>query len=260
VPSGTPSPEGYSLLVFIPPWPQAEVPGKWISALERHGIIFVSAANSGNDSDVLDRRDPLALLAAENIKQRYRVDPRHVFIGGFSGGARIALRIALAYPDVFSGALLDAGSDPIGSAEIPLPPADLMQRFQVSSRVVYLTGGRDDPHLRMDAASRQSLQDWCVLDLVTVDMPWLAHEPAAAGPFDSALRALQDRKPRPENKLDTCRARLQRELNAQLSQVETLVAGGKSGDAGVLLRKIDARFGGMAAPRSLDLAAKVGLP
>jgi len=71
----------------------------------------VTAANSGNDAPTIDRREPLALLAAHNTMKQYPVDPQQVYIGGFSGGARVALRLALAYPDVFHGALLNAGSD-----------------------------------------------------------------------------------------------------------------------------------------------------
>jgi pimeloyl-ACP methyl ester carboxylesterase len=251
--------EGYALLVFVPPWPQAEVPKKWLSTLDRHGTIFVSAANTGNEADVLDRRDPLALLAVENVTRRFRVDPRRIYIGGFSGGSRVALRIALGYPDVFTGALLDAGSDPIGSAEIPLPPADLLQRFQETTRLVFLSGGHDDFHLQQDVESRRSLERWCVLDLVTQDMPRAEHELADASAFNSALAALADRKPRSNNKLAQCRARLDMELHRQLSQVETLVAAGKPAEAGAVLRKVDALYGGFAAPRSLELAQKAAV-
>ena|SRR5581483_10434713 len=251
-------PEGYSLLVFVPPWPQAEVPRKWIPTLDRHGTIFVSAANSGNEADVLDRRDPLALLAAENIKRRYRIDPLRVYVGGFSGGARIALRLALGYPDVFTGALLDAGSDPIGSAEIPLPPAELLWRVQEATRVVYVTGARDESHLQMDVASRRSLESWCVFDLVTLDMPWVAHELAAAGAFNSALRALEDRKPVAASKLSTCRAHLEGEVASQLDQVERLDAAGNRTDARGLLQKLDARFGGLVGTRGIQLAERLG--
>jgi pimeloyl-ACP methyl ester carboxylesterase len=251
-------PEGYSLLVFVPPWPQAEVPRKWISTLDRHGMIFVSAANSGNEADVLDRRDPLALLAAHNIISRYRVAPGRVYIGGFSGGARIAERVALGFPDVFTGVLLDAGSDPIGSAALPLPPADLFRTFQDSTRLVYVTGDRDDAHLQMDGVSRQSLGSWCVFDIATIDMPWVAHELADAGALNSALRALEDRKDVPANKLEMCRARVEHELATQLDQVEQLDASGKSADARTLLQKLDAHYGGLAAPRSIQLAEKLG--
>ena len=56
------------------------------------------------------------VLAAYNVMKRYAVDPQRVFVSGFSGGARVAMRLALAYPDLFRGALMDAGSDPIGDA------------------------------------------------------------------------------------------------------------------------------------------------
>jgi len=136
-----PTPEkGFGLLVFIPPWPEASLPDDWSRILDRHAIIFVSAANSGNDAGTLDRRVPLALLGYENIRRRYPIDTERVYVGGLSGGSRVALRVALAYPDVFRGALLNAGSDPIGGDQVSLPPADLFRRFQESTRIVFVTG------------------------------------------------------------------------------------------------------------------------
>src|ERR1700730_6918458 len=99
VPSHPPA-QGYGLLVFIPPWDNAMLPRGWAAILDRRGVIFVSAANSGNEANILDRRDPLALLAAHNVMQRFRVDSERIYIGGFSGGSRVALRLALGYPDV----------------------------------------------------------------------------------------------------------------------------------------------------------------
>src|SRR5689334_18634000 len=61
VPQGEPPPGGYGLLVFVPPWPEAALPKDWAHVLDRRGMIFVSAARSGNDADTLDRRIPLAL-------------------------------------------------------------------------------------------------------------------------------------------------------------------------------------------------------
>jgi poly(3-hydroxybutyrate) depolymerase len=113
----------------------------------------------------------LALLAAQNAMAQYSVDPQQVYIGGFSGGSRVALRLALGYPDVFHGALLNAGSDPIGNADVPLPPAELFRRFQDSMRFLYVTGERDDARLIDDMHSRQSLEKWCVFDVVTETEP-----------------------------------------------------------------------------------------
>lgn len=255
VPPGPP-PRGYALLVFIPPWSQAEVPAKWISALDRRDVIFVTAANSGNEANVLGRREPLALLATQNIMARYPIDPQRVYIGGFSGGARVALRLALGYPDVFHGVLLNAGSDPIGTAQVPLPPAELLREFQESTRLVYVTGGHGDGPLAEDQHSRQSMQEWCVFDVITQTEPWRGHEPADASAFARSLDALARQPKRDPSRLAECRARVEKDLNARLQEAEDSLARGDRDAAGRLLDKIDERFGGLAAPRSVELAGK----
>jgi len=199
--------EAYSLLVFIPPYPRAEVPRQWIPVLNRTNIIFVTAANSGNEAPPV-RREALALLAAHNVMGQYNVDPQKVYIGGFSGGARIALRLALGYPDLFRGALLNAGSDPIGTADVPLPPAALFKRFQESSRLVYLTGERDEENLAGDMGSRRSLDKWCVFDVVTQTEPRTPHQLADAFSLGRSLDALLGPRQPPSDKLDACRNRL----------------------------------------------------
>src|SRR4029077_12118401 len=85
-------------------------------------------------------------------------------VGGFSGGSRVALKIALAYPDLFRGVLLNAGSDPIGDTEALLPPDDLFAQFQNSTRLVYVTGSADSPNIQLDSVSRDSMKAWCVFN------------------------------------------------------------------------------------------------
>jgi predicted esterase len=256
VPSQRPA-NGYALLVFVPPWPQASVPAAWRSMLDRNGMIFVSAERSGNDADVLDRREPLALMAAYNVMHRYTVDPQRVFVGGFSGGSRVALRLALGYPDLFHGALMAAGSDPIGSVQIPLPPAPLFQRFRQSSRLVYLTGKQDTEHLAMDERSRDSLHHWCVAAAATTPPPWSGHELPPASALGHALRMLERPAPPDTSRLADCRVRLDRDLATQLQKVRQLIARHKTGQARTLLDSVDARYGGLAAPQSVQLAHSI---
>lgn len=244
----------YSLLVFIPPWPRADVPRQWIPVLDRYSMILVTAANSGNDAPPLTRREPLALLAAYNVMKQYNVDPQRVYIGGFSGGARIALRLALGYPDVFHGALLNAGSDSVGTADVPLPPADLFARFQESTRIVYLTGERDEENLVGDMNSRRSLDKWCVFDVVTQTEPRTGHQPADAFSLGRSLGALLGSRQGRSEKLDACRARIDQDIQMQLQQVEIAFSRGETTNAKELLGKIDVRYGGIAAPRTVDLA------
>src|SRR6185312_174309 len=238
----------------------ARVPQEWIPALLRSGTIFVSAAQSGNDADVFNRREPLAVLAAWNAMQRYRIDPAHVYVGGFSGGSRVALRLALAYPDLFRGALLEAGSDPIGNAQIPLPPPGLMNRFQQDSRVVYFTGEEDVLHLAEDARSRESLKAWCVFDVDVESMRRTGHELADGQNFSRALKSLRKRAPPDAGKLAACRAGVSQSVSAQLDQVKELVGQGKPDAARKLLEQIDEHYGGREPPHPLMLMQRVTSP
>jgi pimeloyl-ACP methyl ester carboxylesterase len=256
IPQQSPA-QGYGLLVFVPPWENAKLPPGWAEILDRRGVIFVSAANSGNEANVLDRREPLALLAAHNLMRRFRVDPERIYIGGFSGGSRIALRLALGYPDLFRGAFLNAGSDPIGDAQMPLPPAELFSRFQEMTRIAYISGRNDAVNVEKDAASTRSMREWCVFDWYAERSPWVGHEVVSSSALDRALNIL-DKHAKPHlARLNDCRRRIDHELAKQIDHANGLLAAGNVEEARGLLNKIDGRYGGLAAPRSVDLAARI---
>lgn len=247
---------GYGLVVFVPPWQDARLPDGWAPVLDRFGLIYVSAARSGNDESVLARREPLALDAAHNVIGQYSIDPARVYIAGFSGGSRIALRLALGYPDLFHGAILNAGSDPIGTRDLPLPPRDLMLAFQSASRVVFVTGERDDAHLADDLVSERSLRQWCAFNVDSVVEPRVGHAVAPAAALDRALGELAA-EPKPASaRIGACRSALEAELETRLQGIRTLMATGRRADAQQRLRELDARFGGLAVPQSLELASQ----
>jgi pimeloyl-ACP methyl ester carboxylesterase len=254
----TAPPNGYALLVFVPPWPEAKLPQGWASIFDRNGVIFVSAARSGNEDNTLGRREPLAVLAAHNVMRRYPVDPRRVYVGGFSGGSRIALRLALGYPDLFHGALLNAGSDPLGVGPPPLPPKDLFQQFQASSRLVYVTGADDLDTLALDATSTRSMHRWCADNLDAKVTPGAGHDLVGGEAFSQALRSLDVPAAGDAAKLAACRSGMDDDMARQLKEVEALIAAGKRSDARSRLVKIDAGYGAYAAPRSLELAKTCG--
>jgi len=97
---------GYAAPIFVPAAKVTSLPKGWQSVLDSHGVIFVGAQDSGNNSYDMSRRMPLAVIAAVNALHQYKVDPDRVFVGGMSGGSRVAMRLALGYPDLFAGALL----------------------------------------------------------------------------------------------------------------------------------------------------------
>jgi pimeloyl-ACP methyl ester carboxylesterase len=252
-------PAGYGLLVFVPPWDEAHLPLGWASVLDRFGVVYVSAAGSGNSASTVGRREPLALIAEANAAQRYPIDPERIFVGGFSGGSRVALRLALGYPDVFRGVMLNAGSDPIGDPAAPLPPRDLFELFRTRTRLVYVTGDRDDAARPNDVDSQGSMKRWCVAHYTVEPMADVGHKAADPAGLAAALADLEKPVTTDAAKQAACQARVDRALGAALAEVKKLIASGKRDEARKRLIALDTRFGGLAAPASLGLAGNVGL-
>lgn len=249
---------GYGLLVFVPPWPKAQIPPGWTEVLDRYGVILVSADRSGNDDAVLDRRVPLALAALAGVQAAFRIDPERTLVGGFSGGSRVALRMALTWPDLFRGALLNAGSDPVAAPPQHLPSAELFQAFQTRSRIAYVTGSLDQAAQDLDSASRASMQHWCVGDVTTVDEPGVAHDPATGRALDRAFQALFATPAPDTSRLAACRQARRQDASAAIDKAQRVVAGGDAADARRTLIAIDGGYGGLVAPQSVQLADKCG--
>lgn len=260
VPPEPPPPGGYGLLVYIAPWDEPTRQKDWYAALDSHKLIFVAAQDSGNDRNVINRRIPLAILAYENVHDRFPVNNQRVFIAGFSGGSRLAGMVALAYPDVFRGVILNAGSDAIdGSVQGEgnfKPSAELFRAFQ-RSRLVYITGEDDLDHLQRDKVSRESMRENCVLDIRDVLEPHVAHLPVDGTALDRALDALEAPATIDAEELAHCNERVESKITAELAKVAAAIARGDREAARTLLTAIDARYGGLAAPRSIELYAKL---
>ena len=257
VPAGPAPPSGYGLLVFVPPWDDARLPDGWASALDEHNVILVSALHSGNGQSIVDRREPLALLAEANILQLYRVDPSRVYIGGFSGGSRIAMRLALAYPDIFRGVFLNSGSDPIGSAAIPLPPADLFRVFQERTRLYFATGSDDLMNLAQDGASARAMREFCVFNIEKRTVPDMAHEPASGRVLSDGLSFLAAPSDEDAGALASCRDGLSKDMQARVQRIRADLSSGNRDEAQDLLVELNNRYGGLAAP---DIAALSAVP
>jgi len=253
VPEGEAPPQGYGLLVFIPPWESQGLPREWLPVLDRYGLIAVTAERSGNSQNVLSRRVPLALSGYENARRRYALDPRRVYVGGFSGGARVAMRTALAFPDIFHGAVLNAGSDPFGTPEVPLPAAALFDQFERGMRLVYVTGTRDESAAATDRRSHASANVLCVSNLVDLPIRGGGHEPADGRSFKHALRLLD--APRVEMRdAEACRSRRSAEIARANADARSAFDAGDMKEAARRLAELDTRYGGLALPASAELA------
>ena len=251
---------GYGVLVFVPAGKVTAIPKGWQSVLDSYSMIFVGAQNSGNNTFDMSRRMPLAVIGAVNIAKRYAIDPARVFVAGMSGGSRVAMRLALGYPDLFAGALLNSGSDPLDGKLAAVPPRDLFARFQEHSRLAYLTGEADTINLNIDARSAGSMRALCMFQVERHTMPRLGHETADPASLSWGLDTLLAPVAVDAQKLAACRADTDADIAARLDMVESLKTQGRRDAARTRLYETDARFGGLAAPRSEALDADLGPP
>ena len=67
-----------------------------------------------------------------DVAERLAVDPRRVYLAGMSGGARVALGIALASKDI-------AGRDRLEAPDIPTTASEKRCRFRCSPRPARMT-------------------------------------------------------------------------------------------------------------------------
>jgi pimeloyl-ACP methyl ester carboxylesterase len=220
-------------------------------------MIFVSGVKTGNLASPIARREPLALLAAYNVMRRYNVDPDRVFISGYSGGSRVALRLALAYPDVFRGAFLDAGADPIGAPDLPLPPRPLFDRFRTTSKLVYFTGAADELHQDQEDSSLLSLKRWCVTNFATRSQMRLTHELAPPSALAAALTELNKPARTLTDKDALCWSRITAAVDDALARAEVALAHSDFKAAQSMVDDADRRFGGLTAPRIVELYRKL---
>jgi hypothetical protein len=98
------------LIVFIPPGNGATGLSNWRPICDAAGAIFASPHAAGNNTPGPERtRKVLDVL--DDVRRRFLVDADRTYLGGFSGGARVACNIAFALPEYFGGVVPVCGSE-----------------------------------------------------------------------------------------------------------------------------------------------------
>jgi predicted esterase len=192
----------WGLLVWISPNDNAAIPQDWQLELNRRGLLFVSAVHSGNSRHPLDRFR-LALDATCNMCRRYNVDRRRIFVGGFSGGARMASMLGIGYGDIFSGTLCVCGVNfyldlPVSAGKyypgtfVPDPGALL--RAKRTGRFVLVTGELDENRENTKSASRNGFMREGFHHVLYLEVPGMGHAMPESQTFAQALDYLADEK------------------------------------------------------------------
>jgi predicted esterase len=199
VPCAADPSQSYALFVpanYTPsqPWPVifAFDPGgrgripveRFRAAAERYGYIVVGSNNSRNGSTEIPK-----ILAAmtDDVAARLAVDPKRVYLAGMSGGARVALGIALASKDI-AGVIASSAGYPDSRLHKTLP-------FPI-----FATAGTEDfNHLEMRRLDRElttphhlavfnGAHVWLSSDLAMQAVEWMELHAMKAGlePRDNA--------------------------------------------------------------------------
>ena len=140
----------HCLIVWISSGAKVSVPKDWEKVLDAKKIILIGARNSGNPRDIFDRMR-LATDANHNMRQRFSIDQKRVWVSGISGGARVASMLGVTYADMFNGAICFMGvnfyEDVTAGKELfqanYIPADELLDIAKKGCRYALVTGSKD---------------------------------------------------------------------------------------------------------------------
>jgi poly(3-hydroxybutyrate) depolymerase len=130
-----PGPAPHGVLVFVSPRDDADLHEGWADVLDRRNLVWIAAEGFGNDKRSA-QRVLVALMALKQLQRSLPLDRDRLYIGGMSGGGRIASQALARFPGFFSGALCIVGADFV-------PPDSALVPEMTRKRVVFMTGDGD---------------------------------------------------------------------------------------------------------------------
>ncbi len=124
------------LLLFISPMDQPMSMADWQQVCDDAGLILVMGNRAGNEVHPPTRLR-IILDSFDDVRRKYTIDADRTYISGFSGGGRLACRIAFALPEYFGGVI------PIGSSGEMRNESWLRHRVINRISVAQLIGNED---------------------------------------------------------------------------------------------------------------------
>ncbi|HXX93819.1 MAG TPA: PHB depolymerase family esterase [Planctomycetota bacterium] len=193
----------WGLFVYVNADNSANLPGRYEAILEKHKLLGITAYRSGNDRNIFERFR-LAIDGNFNMCQRFNIDPDRVYVSGISGGGRTASMVAVAYADIFSGAIPFCGVNfytPIpgepGKAWPPgyIPCEPALKMAKSNGRYVLVTGEKDMNLKETRAVYEYGFKKEGFKHALLMEVPGMGHSPPPAESFDKGLDFL-DKPPK----------------------------------------------------------------
>jgi predicted esterase len=186
------------LLVWISPSDESKLPPDWKPILAKHQLIYACPLRAGNGRDPLDRFR-LALDAAFNLCRQYKISREHIFIGGFSGGSRLASMLGVAYSDVFGGTLCVCGVNFYQPIVTPakeywpgtyVPVTGMVKLAKSKGKFVLVTGEKDMNRENTKLCAEKGFKATGFKEVFYLEVPGMGHALPPAGYFTQAIEFL----------------------------------------------------------------------
>ncbi len=179
----------YGIYLHISPSPGPDMPN-YQSILAERNLIMASPAKGGNEEEVM-RRIMLALDTVATLQDIYNIDPKRIYVGGFSGGGISAMMAQLIYPEIWAGCISHSRGMNLGffgefhSETRNFDESDFQRMSRMKQRFAVLSGAKDFNYEHC----RDSSADWKNegYDIRFFDVDGMGHQDAPAKAFEEAL-------------------------------------------------------------------------
>jgi len=130
------------VMVFVSPTNSGKPPKGWLELLQQKRLSWVAAEGFGN-REPSAKRVLVAVMGLSLAQRAGAVDRKRIYVGGMSGGGRIASMTAPRFPQMFSGGLYIVG------ANFWMPEDAKLKQLAAQHRYVFITGNEDFNYLDM---------------------------------------------------------------------------------------------------------------
>ena len=96
--------KAWPLILFISPGNNSSAFRNWQQVCQREGVFFAGPHKVGNNTD-MRQRVRIVLDVLDDLRRKYRIDPDRTYIGGFSGGGRVACAVGFSLTELFGGVI-----------------------------------------------------------------------------------------------------------------------------------------------------------
>jgi hypothetical protein len=174
------------VIVFVSPTDSGEPPKGWLELLQQKHLSWIAAEGFGNRLPSA-QRVLVAVMGLSLAQRSAALDRKRIYIGGMSGGGRIASMTAPRFPQLFSGGLYIVG------ANFWMPDDDQLRQQAARNRYVFITGNEDFNRLDMKGVFSRYRKKGLTSSLL-MDLRDYAHQYPNVEQLTQAIDFLDDRQ------------------------------------------------------------------